>query len=255
MNKNVPAATATADFEIIDEIYLPYIELDARGMVTRANRAALALHHGEYGELVGNLAWDIMATDEKDPSCAAYMSLMDSGEEPPMVERSLYTRAGAFRQYELHRSLIRDSEGQPAGMRIIGVDVTEAKKALETAQRAQQWLESLLGSVADAMLATDALGFIRFLNPAAEALLGWKAEELIGRAVEKGFPVLDYVSEDSGGLSFTKALEGESKGVATTLDRERRELKVEITTSPILYKGSGHVAGVVSVLRRVEGAH
>ena len=36
------------------------------------------------------------------------------------------------------------------------------------------------------------------------------------------------------------------------LDRERREVRVDITTSPIVDKENGITTGVVSVVRRVE---
>ena len=50
----------------IDHLPLPYVEMDARGIITRANRAALALHHPEQGDLIGRSGWDMMAIDEKD---------------------------------------------------------------------------------------------------------------------------------------------------------------------------------------------
>ena len=50
------------------------------------------------------------------------------------------------------------------------------------------------------------------------------------------------------------ALESRTKGIATLLDRERRELRVEISTSPIIDKESGFTTGVVTLLRRVEEA-
>ncbi|HXR37976.1 MAG TPA: PAS domain-containing protein [Terracidiphilus sp.] len=247
----VAAAPANADPDAYDELPLPYIEMDARGIITRANRATMTLHPLEHGALVGKMAWDLMATDEKEQSCAAYMSLMESGDEPPPILRSLYTRHGEFRTYELHRNLIRDAEGQPTGMRMVCVDVTQAKRGLEAAQRARAWMEGVMESVADAVIVTDALGLIRAVNPAAEALVGWKAQELIGKVIENALPLVHNSSESGSQLNFTLALEGHCKGSATILDRERRELRVEITSSPIVDKASGFTTGVVSVARRV----
>jgi len=90
------------------------------------------------------------------------------------------------------------------------------------------------------------------VNPAAEQLFGWKAKELTGKVIEKALPMLRYASEKSTELSFTMKLAGHCKGLATMLDRERREVRVEISTSPIIDKESGFTAGVVSVVRRVE---
>lgn len=248
----IDAALAQASSALFDELPLPYLEMDAMGFVTRANRAALALHPMEQGDLIGRMAWDLMATDEKEQSCAAYLSAMESGEEPPVVLRSLYTRHGEFRIYEMYRNLIRDAKGRPAGMRIVCVDVTRAKRELEAAQKGRAWLESIMESVAEAVIVTDALGFIRSSNAAAETLLGWKARELTGKVIEKVLPLLHFDSVSGSPLNFTMELEGHCRGIATILDRERRELRVEIRTSPILENGTGYTIGVVTVLSRLE---
>ena len=65
----------------------------------------------------------------------------------PSSPRSIFDRSGSFRTYEFHRSLIRDGDGKPAGMRMVCVDVTETARALEEARRARQWLESALASL------------------------------------------------------------------------------------------------------------
>lgn len=244
--------------DAVDQLPLPYIEMDASGTITRANRAALCLHPAEQGGLVGSMAWELMATDEKEQSCAAYLSFMVSGEDPPPVMRSLYTGGGEFRTCELHRNLIRDSEGRPAGMRLMLVDVTPAKKALEEAQYRSSWLESMIESMADGVIMTDALGFIRVVNPAAEQLFGWKAKELIGKVIEKGLPLLSFASEQGqekgAELSFTMKLSGPCRGVATILGRLRQEVRVELTTSPILDRETGFTTGVVSLMRPLEQA-
>lgn len=248
----IAAALDQPDPDLFDELPLPYLEMDTMGIVTRANRATMTLHPLEHGALLGKMAWDLMATDEKEQSCAAYLSLMESGENPPVVLRSLYTRHGEFRTYEMHRNLIRDANGRPIGMRMVCVDVTRARRELEAAQKGRAWLESVMESVADAVIVTDALGFVRAANSAADSMLGWKVQELIGKVIEKVLPVLRFDSVSGTPLNFTMALEGHCKGIATILDRERRELRVEVRTSPILEKGTGYTTGVVTVLCRLE---
>ncbi len=236
----------------IDALPLPYIEIDARGIITRANRASRALHNLEFGQLVGKMAWDFVAPDQKDTSFAAYCSALLSGERPEVVRRSLYDRSGQFRTYEMHRSLVRDAEGNPAGMRMLLVDVSETTKALEEAGSKNVWLESIIDSICEAVFVTDAVGFIRCANPAAETLLGCKASDLTGMSIEEGLPLLAYLSGACTDLKFTMALEGPTKGMATILDRDRREMNVEIGTSPIFDKENGSTTGVVFILRKPQ---
>jgi PAS domain S-box-containing protein len=246
-----PAPRATLN---IDHLPLPYVEMDARGIITRANRATLALHHPEQGELIGKSGWDMLAIDEKNRSAAAFLSLMATGEEPRAICRSIFDCSGRFRTYEIYRSIIRAPGGRPAGMRMIFVDVTERKLALEEAQRACQWLESAMHSAADAVILTDALGVICSVNPAAERLSGWSAKELTGMAIDE---VLAPQARPSGGraaLNLQAMLELPSNGTATVMTRERQQIKVKISTSPILNKNNGSVSGVTAILRRVESS-
>ncbi len=240
------ASTAT---DPIDELPLPYIEMDASGVVMRANRATMALHPPERGELVGKMVWDLMAADEKDPSFADYCTTMEAGAEPEMVRRSLYDRSGQFRTYELYRKLIRNEIGAAAGMRVVFVDVTEKVKALDEAHRTRLWLESVMESLCEAVIVTDSVGFIRRANPAAEKLLKASQGELAGMLIEEGLPITACAGGNRSELQFTNWLESPSRGTATVLDREQKAIRVELSTSPIFDKETRSTTGVVYILR------
>jgi PAS domain S-box-containing protein len=240
---------ASIDTDPIDDLPLPYIEMDAFGVVTRANRATLALHPPERGELVGKMVWDLMAADEKDPSFAAYCSTMEAGAEPEVVRRSLYDRSGQFRTYELYRKLMRDERGAAAGMRVIFVDVTEKVKALDEAHRTRLWLESIMESVWEAVIVTDSVGFIRKANPAAEKLLRANHGELAGMLIEEGLPITECAGGNRSELQFNSWLETPSRGTATVLDRQGKEIHVDLSTSPIFDKETRSTTGVVYILR------
>jgi PAS domain S-box-containing protein len=235
----------------IDHLPLPYVEMDAQGIITRANRATLALHHPEQGELIGKSAWDLLAIDEKTRSTAAFLSLMASGEDPPVICRSIFDCSGRFRAYEIHRSMIRKSGGRPAGMRMIFMDVTERKNALEEAQRNCEWLENAMHSVAEAVILTDALGVIRSVNPAAEKLSGWSANELMGMAIDEILPVQARPCGATA-LDLEVMLQLPWSGAATVMTRQRHQVKVQISTSPILNKNSDSVSGVTAILRQID---
>ena len=251
-SRAVSISTARKSMLNIDHLPLPYVEMDAHGIITRANRATLALHHPEQGELIGKSGWDLLAIDEKSRSTAAFLSLMTTGEEPPAICRSIFDRSGKFRTYEIHRSIIRTTGGKPAGVRMIFMDVTECKNALEEAQRTCQWLESAMHSAADAVILTDALGMIRSANPAAERLSGWSTNELTGMAIDELMPIQARPSGDRAALDLQAMLQLPCNGMATVRTRERQQIEVEISTSPILDKNNGSVSGVAAILRRVE---
>lgn len=255
MNES-PASVLTAESsgqsDPLDDLPVAYVEMNSRGVIVRANRLTRAQHYSEAGELIGRLAWEFVPIEEQEPNCAAFMAALQSGVDPPPVLRSVFTRSGSFRTLELHRNLIRDAAGQPTGMRVVSVDVTDALKVAEEERRTRIWLESVLAAMADAVIVTDALGFIRTVNPAAEEMFGWTAAELKGKVIERVLPVLSYRSRDAAQASFKHTLDKRTRGVATILDHERREVRVEIGTSPILDSQNGGTIGVVKVLRRLD---
>lgn len=248
-----PASSgANAATDCIDNLPLPYLELDVHGVIIRANRATLALHPADRGELIGQTAWDLVAADEKDPSFASYCLALESGEKPQAVLRSLCDRSGQFRAYEIHRGQVRDAQGKVTGMRLLCVDVSEAKKALEAAQRKSLWLESVIASVCEAIVVTDAVGFIRSVNPAAETLLGWQAEELTGMSIEEGLPIVAFRPGGCSACTFTRWLEGPLKGIAAILNRQRQQIQVGLGIAPIVDNPNGLTTGAVLLLRKIE---
>jgi len=169
-----------------------------------------------------------------------------------VVRRSILTSSGEFRTFKVFRRLIRNAAGEVAGMRTISVDVTHSQRELEEANRKLHWNTSILAALPEAVLVTDALGFISDMNPAAEELLGWDAKELVGQPIEKGVPLLCYSASDGSTLNHWSALEKPTVGIATTLDREGRELRIEIRTSPMVDTSNGNTVGVAEIMRRVK---
>jgi len=135
------------------------------------------------------------------------------------------------------------------------IEIALHKHALDVRMHANdQWLAITLQSIAEAVIATDESGYIRFFNRIAEQLTGWNSEDARTRRVED---ILDIVNECSG-LRIPSI-------VATAL--ERRELvvftqscqlharngacvSVEESAAPIIDK-YGRLLGGVLIIRDV----
>jgi PAS domain S-box-containing protein len=251
---SMSSSTAVAASDALDDIPVAYVEIDTQGVITRANRAARLFHSESERELIGRSIFEFSPAQEVDADRAAFLAMLESGDDPKPIRRALYRDHGGFRTIELHRTLMRDAVGRVSGVRSVSIDVTEAQMAHEDAHQARQWLESVLEAIAEAVIVTDALGFVRTLNPAAERLFGYKSAELVGKPIEKGLPILCYSDTAAAPPSFSMAIQKPLKVLVTMLDRERNEMKVEIGTSPILDKETGYILGVVSVWRRLDHA-
>lgn len=57
-------------------------------------------------------------------------------------------------------------------------------------KESEQWLFTILNSIGDGVIATDAQGCVKFMNPVAEALTGWPQPEALGQAIKTIFNVI-----------------------------------------------------------------
>ena len=120
-------------------------------------------------------------------------------------------------------------------------------------QSEERWTATL-GSIGEAVIATDSEARITFLNPVAAALTGWPAEEALGQPIGN---VLKLINEKSGMSTDNEVLrvlkEKQVLSVANhvgLITRDGREISVEHSAAPIL-AGKGKVIGVVLVFRDV----
>jgi PAS domain S-box-containing protein len=121
-------------------------------------------------------------------------------------------------------------------------------------QSEERWTATL-GSIGEAVIATDSEGRITFLNPIAAALTGWEPEEALNQPIGN---VLRLINEKSGMTADNEVLrvlkEKQILAVANHVDlvtRDGREISVEHSAAPIL-AGKGRVIGVVLVFRDVS---
>jgi PAS domain S-box-containing protein len=121
-------------------------------------------------------------------------------------------------------------------------------------QSEERWTATL-GSIGEAVIATDSNARITFLNPVAAVLTGWQAEEAFGQPIGK---VLELINEKSGMSADNEVLrvlkEKQVLSVANHVDlvtRDGREISVEHSAAPIL-AGKEEVIGVVLVFRDVS---
>jgi len=120
-------------------------------------------------------------------------------------------------------------------------------------QSEERWTATL-GSIGEAVIATDSEGRITFLNPIAAALTGWQVEEALGQPIGN---VLKLINEKSGMTADNEVLrvlkEKQVLSVTNHIDlvtRDGREIPVEHSAAPIL-AAKGKVIGVVLIFRDV----
>ncbi len=134
---------------------------------------------------------------------------------------------------------------------IIEMSLAKHRRLLQ-ARESGLWMSALAESMTEAVLICDAKGYVKFINPAAEALIGRNLGEVREMRMRDVVSLLD--SETRAPLPFPVTeplLEGRStmRGNCCLVAGEGREYLVEFTASP-LRSPEGTLFGILYVLRK-----
>jgi PAS domain S-box-containing protein len=137
----------------------------------------------------------------------------------------------------------------------ITIEMALYKHQMERKLReSEQWLSAILQSVADAVIATDTRGRIRFLNPIAADLSGWSQSEAVGRPLLEVFRAGDEQARERIARAVREpAVERGDAGLVTRttlIASDGREIPVDESLAPIR-DAAGDTTGVVLVFRDV----
>ncbi|MBY5399470.1 response regulator [Rhizobium leguminosarum] len=109
-----------------------------------------------------------------------------------------------------------------------------------------------LSSIGDAVIATDDLGKINFINAVAERLTGWPVAEAVGRHLDDVFVIVDEETRAKVASPVDLVLgTGEMAALAKDtllISREKHEIPIDDCASPII-SADGEMIGAVLVFR------
>ena len=156
---------------------------------------------------------------------------------------------------------VKNSLGEITGYFSLFFDIT-ARKSLESSlKKTTIWLESILNSSQLSIISTDIYGIVTTFNKASENLLGFAADEIIGKKSLSDFPlyseILAYAEEQKLNLETMPDTHYEimvSKAKVTGPDtREWTFIKNDGTSTPVklcvsaLVNSLGEIIGFMSV--------
>jgi diguanylate cyclase (GGDEF)-like protein/PAS domain S-box-containing protein len=114
--------------------------------------------------------------------------------------------------------------------------------------------EVTLNSIGDAVMTTDNLGHVTYLNAEAETLTGWTRSEAFARPLAEVFDVMDALTGQPAQNPSQLAIEHKKKvrlqGSYILVSREGAETAIEHSAAPIQDR-QGNILGAVIVFRDV----
>lgn len=139
---------------------------------------------------------------------------------------------------------VRDEKGRIVGYEGMSVDITERKRLEEELKASNEFLRGIIESSPYGIIAIDRRGIILVFNKAAEALLGYRAEDVVGKMrISELYPPgvakevrRKLLSPDYGGP-------GRFSGELTVIDSQGREIPIHLSAA-IVYRDGEEVASV-----------
>lgn len=133
-------------------------------------------------------------------------------------------------------------------------ELRERKKAQEALGKSEKWLATTLGSIGDAVIATDMNGAVTFMNPVAQSLTGWSLTEAQSKSMDLVFDIANKETRRPVENPVKKVFrEGKVVGLADhtlLISKSGKEFEIEDSAAPIV-TNTGERLGVVLVFRDI----
>jgi diguanylate cyclase (GGDEF)-like protein/PAS domain S-box-containing protein len=221
-------------------------------------------YSSRFNELLGYPAGHLESTsfafvsrlhpeDRKGTVAAVKAHLLQ--DRPYDVEFRLKASSGEYRWFRARGRSVRDVAGRAVRMAGSITDVTDRKSAEAELFAEKERAQVTLQSIEDAVITTDTNGLVEYVNPAAEALIGWKIAEVEGLPSRTFVKLIDeqtrQATRDPIGIVLEEGRAVELGAMSLLVRRDGVEIAVDETAAPIRDRG-GQIIGVVLVFRDVS---
>ena len=252
-----PSKTAAYLAAIVDSSEDAIISKNLSGIIESWNRSAERIFGYSEEEAIGRNIGLIIPPDLHDEE-GRILDQLRQGQRIEHFETVRRRKDGTLVDISLSISPIRDNKGQIIGASKIARDITAQKSAQRAIIEAQNRLAVTLGSIGDAVVATDTLGRVTFINSVAEPLLGYAQSSIIGRPLTEVFRIVNEDTRQSVRNPVDRVLaEGCIVGLANhtvLLQPNGGEVAIDDSAAPIK-NADGHIVGVVLVFRDITAQH
>ncbi|WP_423196248.1 MULTISPECIES: diguanylate cyclase [unclassified Cupriavidus] len=175
------------------------------------------------------------------------------------TEYRIVRPTGEVRHVRAMAMVSRHEDGEREGgmtRALVGTnwDITEQRRLTSALFEEKERLHITLRSIGDAVICTDAVMRVTFLNPIAEQLTGWSMDAAMGQPLEQVFRIVDELTGEVIPSPVEQCLQSlrpaylQEGAVLQSLTGERHD--VQDSAAPVL-TGNGDVLGAVLVFQDI----
>ncbi|MDI1448425.1 PAS domain S-box protein [Polyangium sp. 6x1] len=213
--------------------------LDPEGRVESWNAGAERLKGYTAAEVIGQ-HFSQFYPPEDVAQGKPERSLILAAKHGRIEEEGIHVRKDGTRFWaSVVLTALRDETGALRGFSNMTRDVTERKQAIEAARAAAARLRAIVDTAVDGIITIDERGTIDTTNPAAERMLGYGADELVGRNVKTIMPEPYRSEHDTYLANYLRT------GVRKGRRKDGAEFPIELAVSEFFVGERRFFAGVI----------
>jgi diguanylate cyclase (GGDEF)-like protein/PAS domain S-box-containing protein len=202
------------------------------GTITSWNRAAERMYGYSSAEVIGRDLLFLLPGD-RQAELGFIMERMQKGLAIECMETQRVNKAGSLLEVSLSISPIQDAGARVIGVSTIARDITAHKRSIEQLR----WQSAALEAAANAIVITDSLGSIMWVNSAFTRMTGYSKEEVLGknpRLLKSNEHPENYYAELWSTISSGKHWRGE----ITNKRKDGTTYIEEMTITPVIRDSS-----------------
>jgi PAS domain S-box-containing protein len=158
------------------------IVLDVQNRIVDLNPAAQDIIGRKTSEVIGQPAEQVLSGRPGSSTGIAETLVKRYRDVTEAQTEIVLSEGGAQRVYDLRLSPLYDRRGRSTGRLVVLRDITERKRAEEALRASERKFRDIAFSSSDWIWEVDADGKYTFASGRVEDVLGYKPEELIGKA-------------------------------------------------------------------------
>jgi PAS domain S-box-containing protein len=130
---------------------------------------------------------------------------------------------GSWRWIYSRSEVFRDTAGNPVRMVGCHLDITDRKRTEEAVRRSEERLRAILDTAADAIITINGEGIIQSVNPAAERMFDYAADEMTGQNVKMLMPAPYREAHDGYPEQYRQTAVAHLTGSAREVEARRKD--------------------------------
>lgn len=242
---------------ILDTTGALVVVLDREGRIVFFNTACQHMTGYTPSEVKDLPIWDVLLVPEEVPAVKTIFQALCAGESRSAYRNDWVDKNGKRHLIAWSNTILLDPQGDVAYVIGTGIDITELQQAEEALQEREAKTSAILETTVDGIITIEEDGTIESFNPAAERLLGYSADEVVGRNVRILMPSPHRDAHDNYLHTYLETAEPKIIGGGREVMARRKDgttLPVMLAVSETRLKNRLIFTGVLHDLTKLKQA-